>query len=253
MQKFSNIVKLSIIVLMYISVPVLLFTYDDFLLLLVGAFLISIPINAFAFSTVYHKLFAHRTFSPKTWVPYIGTLLAVLIMLPSPRTFLSQHRLHHKFSDTEYDPHSPKFGKLSTFFPYFFKSTGNKNCNENIRKNVSKDFAKDYPVLNQLSDNAAFLIFTMFNIGLLLLGVDFFIFSMLVCLVNLILHGYANTFFHEFQRNGEVTIINKPMGAKFISPEFNHARHHELASSYDFSTPDAKDWMVPIIERFLKK
>tara|TARA_Y100000004_G_C8798458_1_gene362327 strand:- start:220 stop:738 length:519 start_codon:yes stop_codon:yes gene_type:complete len=39
----------------------------------------------------------------------------------SPATYASVHLRHHKYSDTDKDPHSPTHkGKLSVFFGYFF-------------------------------------------------------------------------------------------------------------------------------------
>lgn len=253
MHKSLAILKITIIGLLYLSVPILTFTYDNFILLALFSLLLVIPINAFAFSTVYHKLFAHRSFKAKAWVPYAGTFFAVLLLLPSPRTFLAQHRLHHKFSDTEYDPHSPKFGKLATFLPYFFKGEGSKHPDPSVMYSISKDFVRDYPILNRLTDDIALLFYIMFNSVMLFIGVDYFVVSVMVSLISVILHGYANTFFHEVQENGDVVILNKPLGARLISPEFNHAQHHDLASSYDFGTESAKDWMVPIIDSFLKR
>jgi fatty-acid desaturase len=245
--------KILIIGLLYLSVPVLMFTYDNFILLAICSFLLTILINAFAFSTVYHKLFAHRSFKPKAWVPYVGTFIGLLLLLPTPRSFLVQHRLHHRFSDTERDTHSPKFGKLATFMPYFFRGKGIKYHSPDIFYSISKDFERDYPILNRLTEDIALLVYIVFNSVMLFIGVDYFIVSVMVSLGSIILNGYANTFYHKIQENGDVVIVNKPLMARFISPEANHAQHHNFASSYDFSSESAKDWMAPIIDRFLKK
>lgn len=229
--------------------PVLVFLlHQHYLLVLALAILIVLPLNAFAFSTVYHKLFSHRAFKPKPWVPYVGTLIAVLLLLPSPRRFATLHRMHHKYSDTEHDPHSPVFGKLKTYFPYYFPPLPTPN---NVHKTLGKDIDRDYPLLSKFTDSMAIGSFIIFNVLLFAISIDAFAVSITVVCINLHLHGYANTFFHKVNPDNTVDILDIPLGARFVSPEFNHATHHEKASNYDFSNENTKDWMAPIIKKYL--
>lgn len=248
-----QLLKLLVNILVYSSPLVLLLTGHLTMVTVLLAVALVIPLNAFAFSTVYHKLFAHRAFKPRVWVPYLGSAIGLLLFLPAPKTFVALHRLHHKYSDTELDPHTPIFGKRYTFFPAFFVNNKLKKAPPHIRKNITKDLERDYPFINYLTNQSTLLLFLCFNIILCFYNFDIFTLSMTMAFININLHGYANTFFHKPMPDRTAEIVNIPWGARFISPEFNHATHHDKASSSDFGNDDAKDWMEPIIRKFLSK
>lgn len=213
-----------------------------------------IPLNAFAFSTVYHKLFAHRSFKPRAWVPYLGTFIASILLLPSPKTFASLHRLHHKYSDTDYDPHTPLHGKLYTFFHNFIRpNEQKKTVPPEIRNAITNDIKRDYPLLYRVDDSFTFGVFVIFNLLLYIISTEVFLVSIFVACVNMNLHGFANTFQHRVNNDGTVTIVDMPLLTQIVSPEFNHATHHARASDYDFSNEEAKDWMAPIIKKYLSR
>ena len=58
----------------------------------------------------YHRLLTHRSF--KTWkvIEYAMTYLACTTWQGGPIEWVGTHRLHHKHSETENDPHSPRHG-----------------------------------------------------------------------------------------------------------------------------------------------
>ena len=57
----------------------------------------------------YHRLLSHHSYNPPKWFEYLGPLIAVYGMLGTPLGWVSIHRDHHRYSDTETDPHSPYF------------------------------------------------------------------------------------------------------------------------------------------------
>ena len=58
----------------------------------------------------FHRLLTHRSF--ETWKPleYVITTLGALSVQGSPIYWVGTHRMHHRDSDTDADPHSPKHG-----------------------------------------------------------------------------------------------------------------------------------------------
>ena len=245
--------KKLVAVFIYISPLWIIFYHEQPIWIFVIAALLVVPLNAFAFSTVYHKLFAHRAFEPKIWVPILGEIIGALLFLATPFTFAAQHRLHHRFSDTDMDPHTPKYGKRFTYFPYFFTNKKLKAPDSSMFEKLTKDLARDFPTLYKIKDTHVFLFFIVFNTCLFFTSYTAFAVSISVVFLNLNLHGFANTFFHNVNKDGTVSIINMPFFASILSPEFNHAQHHDVQKSHDFTTNDAKDWMAPIIERFLSR
>jgi len=58
-----------------------------------------------------HRYAAHRAFEmSKFWekVFFIFTYIAQGTSYMSPRAYAIMHRMHHAYTDTEMDPHSPK-------------------------------------------------------------------------------------------------------------------------------------------------
>lgn len=80
------------------------------LLFLVAHWTVSIFFQTF----FLHRYASHRMFTMSPRVERAFHLLAWLGMGPSylvPRAYAILHRMHHAYSDTEKDPHSPRFSK----------------------------------------------------------------------------------------------------------------------------------------------
>ena len=58
----------------------------------------------------YHRLLTHRSFQTPRFVEYILTALGSLANQGGPLQWVAVHRIHHKHSDAEGDPHSPRDG-----------------------------------------------------------------------------------------------------------------------------------------------
>ena len=63
--------------------------------------------NGIGMIMTYHRLLTHRSFKCPVWWEYVGSLLANFSLTGSAITWVAIHRKHHKFSDTDQDPHSP--------------------------------------------------------------------------------------------------------------------------------------------------
>jgi fatty-acid desaturase len=59
----------------------------------------------------YHRLLTHRGYKTPKWVEYFLTVCATLTLEGGPIFWVATHRIHHRFSDHEGDPHSPLDGK----------------------------------------------------------------------------------------------------------------------------------------------
>jgi stearoyl-CoA desaturase (delta-9 desaturase) len=59
----------------------------------------------------YHRLLTHRGYKTPKWVEYFLTVCATLALEGGPIFWVATHRIHHKHSDKEGDPHSPRDGK----------------------------------------------------------------------------------------------------------------------------------------------
>lgn len=57
----------------------------------------------------YHRFLSHKAWKAPRWFEYVGTICATLGVIGSAVSWVALHRKHHRFADTEKDPHSPLF------------------------------------------------------------------------------------------------------------------------------------------------
>jgi fatty-acid desaturase len=55
----------------------------------------------------YHRLLSHRSFDCPVWLEKLFVYIALCCMQDAPGRWVAAHRIHHKHSDEEPDPHSP--------------------------------------------------------------------------------------------------------------------------------------------------
>jgi len=66
--------------------------------------------HALGVTVGYHRLISHRSFSCSKAVEYFFVLAGYLAFEGSPIWWATIHRAHHRYDDTELDPHSPRYG-----------------------------------------------------------------------------------------------------------------------------------------------
>ena len=71
----------------------------------------------------YHRLLTHRGFTTPKWVEYVLSVLGTLALQSGPLTWVTTHRLHHAFTETEKDPHSPRHGTYWAHMGWIFRGT----------------------------------------------------------------------------------------------------------------------------------
>jgi fatty-acid desaturase len=82
------------------------FTWSGLLIALVIVWLA----GGLGISLGYHRLLTHRSFHTPKWFEYTLALLGTLNWQGGPIRWVGVHRIHHKESDQEHDPHSPRHG-----------------------------------------------------------------------------------------------------------------------------------------------
>lgn len=64
-------------------------------------------LNGLGMIMTYHRLLTHRTFKCSKWLEYLMTFITTFSFTGSSITWIAIHRKHHRYADTEKDPHSP--------------------------------------------------------------------------------------------------------------------------------------------------
>ena len=67
-------------------------------------------IASFGVGIGYHRLLTHRGFKTPRWFERTLSVIGSLAIQSGPLTWVTTHRLHHAFTETDSDPHSPIHG-----------------------------------------------------------------------------------------------------------------------------------------------
>ncbi|RMD93370.1 MAG: acyl-CoA desaturase [Calditrichaeota bacterium] len=73
-----------------------------------AALVITYGLRMFAITAGYHRYFSHRTFKTSRVFQFILGLIGASSAQKGPLWWASHHRHHHRYSDTEFDIHSPR-------------------------------------------------------------------------------------------------------------------------------------------------
>jgi len=71
----------------------------------------------------YHRLLTHRGFVAPKWLEYVLSVCGTLALQSGPLTWVTTHRLHHAFTESDKDPHSPRHGTYWSHMGWIFRGT----------------------------------------------------------------------------------------------------------------------------------
>jgi fatty-acid desaturase len=78
-------------------------------------YIVSYMYHGMGITVGYHRLLSHRAFKCNRFVEYWIVSGGYLALEGSPISWVATHRVHHRFSDMDGDPHSPKDGFWHAF------------------------------------------------------------------------------------------------------------------------------------------
>lgn len=103
--KLTDTISVILFVLMHLSI--LLVFFIPFSWWFVALAFASYFVRMWSITAGYHRYFAHRSYKTSRAFQFFLGLLGTTSMQNGPLWWASVHRDHHKYSDTERDPHSP--------------------------------------------------------------------------------------------------------------------------------------------------
>ncbi len=90
-----------------LAIPALFtFSWTNLAALLIGNWIV----GSLGVGLGWHRLLTHRSFKAPKWLEYTLSTLATMSMQDSPNKWIATHRMHHKYVDTDKDPHSARSG-----------------------------------------------------------------------------------------------------------------------------------------------
>jgi stearoyl-CoA desaturase (delta-9 desaturase) len=90
----------------------------------------------------YHRQLTHRGFQTPDWLKHLLAVFGTMALQGSPNDWVTTHRLHHQFCDTDKDPHSPRNGKIWSHIGWITVGTSQDNSDE-VEKRYIPDLLKD--------------------------------------------------------------------------------------------------------------
>src|SRR5262244_3644417 len=90
----------------------------------------------------YHRLLTHRGYRTPKAVEYFLSFCGTLAVEGGPANWVTTHRIHHRFSDQEGDPHSPRDGGWWAHMGWILVGRA-KHSNARLTWKYAPDLAKD--------------------------------------------------------------------------------------------------------------
>lgn len=90
----------------------------------------------------YHRLLTHKGFNVPKWLEYTLTVLGTTALQAGPISWVATHRMHHAYTETERDPHSPRTGILWSHITWIFKGTAQEH-DEPTRARYAPELVRD--------------------------------------------------------------------------------------------------------------
>ena len=100
--------NLSIVTTFHLlAIPALfMFSWENVAAMLVGNWIV----GSLGVGLGYHRLLTHRSFKAPKWLEYTLTVFGTMSIQDDAPKWVATHRIHHKFVETERDPHSTRPG-----------------------------------------------------------------------------------------------------------------------------------------------
>jgi stearoyl-CoA desaturase (delta-9 desaturase) len=201
----------------------------------------------------YHRLLTHRGYKTPKWMEYFLTICASLAIQGGPISWITTHRIHHGFTETDKDPHSPIKGFFWAHMGWIFKG-GSDLYDDATRQKYSPDLMKDkfhvfmekwYWITNVF---AGIILFAIGGFSMVLWGIAFRVVWgwHSVWIVNSITHIWGSRRFDTRD-----TSTNNALVAMLAWGEGWHNNHHAYPRSsrhgmawYEFDFNWSQIWLL---------
>jgi len=90
----------------------------------------------------YHRLLTHRGYKAPRWLERFLAACGTLAFQSGPIAWVTTHRIHHAFTETDRDPHSPRNGTYWAHMGWIFRGTAQLQPQSAIQK-YSPDLLRD--------------------------------------------------------------------------------------------------------------
>lgn len=129
-------------------------------------------LTAYSLGIFHHMYLSHLSFEASPWFTRLGVLLGTLTWrgpMAAPLRYAALHRIHHRYSDKEFDPHSPHHGLFHSLLGWNWWHSEVFQDRASYLKLLPKELVKDHFFM--FFNNNVNLLQAVY--GLLLFGIGF--------------------------------------------------------------------------------
>jgi fatty-acid desaturase len=206
-----------------------LFTTTNYWLLLIS-FLIYNLILIVGVSGGLHRYFTHKSFNTSKFWENVMLMTSVPATLGTPLTWIAGHRLHHAYSDTDKDPHSPNsVGFINSYVHNWQELKVSSSIISDIMRNKTARFIHNH-YIKSLFIYAVVLYLIDPTVGIICYSIPAVFIFHVTGFVDSICHmyGYRNSDTNDYSKNN--TLINLLSVGEGL-----HNNHHGAPASPKFS------------------
>jgi stearoyl-CoA desaturase (delta-9 desaturase) len=132
--------NLSIVTTFHLlAIPALfMFSWKNVAAMIIGNWIV----GSLGIGLGYHRLLTHRSFKAPKWLEYTLTVFGAMAIQDDAPKWVATHRIHHKFTETDKDPHSTRPGFWWAQIGWILLGTANDHNQATLKKYVP-DLMKD--------------------------------------------------------------------------------------------------------------
>lgn len=172
-------------------------------------------LSATVISAGYHRYFAHKSYDAPVWYEYLVLMLGPLSGAGHVLGWVGVHRMHHAYSDTEHDPHSPKFQGFWKVLTSTFRVP-------HIPRRFIKDMLRNKRIVF-FYKNHLYVRLAVLLVGYIVFPLEYFVaFFVAPVFYGYLGFGLINALCHK---DGKVR--NSALANMFTGGEGWHANHHD--------------------------
>ena len=109
---------------------------------LIAAVIVWWATNSWGIGMGYHRLLTHGGYKTPKIVEYFLTVCGTLALQSGSLQWVTTHRMHHAFTETERDPHSPRDGTFWAHIGWLMRGTALSHDRKTVRR-YAPDLLKD--------------------------------------------------------------------------------------------------------------
>jgi stearoyl-CoA desaturase (delta-9 desaturase) len=193
-------------------------------------FIWSTIISHWGASILLHRYYCHKQFKVPKWFEAIGLFMLMIACIRTPIGWIASHRMHHAYSDTEKDPHSPIFlGKWKVL-------TTTWTLPE-IKPRFARDLFRN-PMLKFTHHYWLHILIAVWIISFLISPYFFIGFALIPFIHAKVGFGLLNTYCHIPKPN------NRPWLNLLVAGEGYHKNHHDDGKRIRLAKWDTGGWIA---------